>query len=234
VTGVQTCALPIFQETTPNSNNTSLAFVHGSTDAPGIDVDELFELGPSDQPLEVFGNVSYNESDGYVNPPTANYSLGVTEAGEDEIIEVYYAALEDLNLGGAAISIFASGFLNPDMNNSGPEFGLWASIPDGGELIPLQIVTSTSEEDVLTGLSLFPNPSNGQVQIKYDLHKSSDVRVDIFDISGRLISGYSYGKVASGINIQTFDLSQVSSGMYFVNMTVGDQRYAEKLQIQKD
>jgi hypothetical protein len=216
-----------FEEINPNPNNTSVAVVHGSTDAPNVDVDELFEFE-----AEVAGNIAYNEIQGYVNLPTGNYSLGVTQAGQDEIIEAYFAPLEDLDLGGTAISIFASGFLNPDVNNNGPTFGLWASTPEGGELIPLQIVTSTDEEEVLSGLSIYPNPANGQIQIQYDLKASSHVQLNVFDISGRMVGGKTYGQRSQGLNRDVFDVSNLSSGMYFVNIVIGNTQFSQKLQIQ--
>jgi len=215
-----------FEETNPNSNNTSVSVIHGSTDAPNVDIDRLFE-----SETEFVSNIAYNEVQGYVDLPTGNYSFGVTEAGQEEIIDTYFGPLESLDLGGSAISIFASGFLNPDDNNNGPAFGLWASVPEGGELIPLQIVTSTKEEEVLSDLTLFPNPSNGQINVRYELRNSAEVRIDIFDISGRLIAGNSYGQRSQGLNNETFDLGSVSSGMYFINVSIDDQRYTEKLQI---
>jgi len=216
-----------FEETNPNPNNTSVSVVHGSTDAPSVDVDEIFVFD-----AEVAGDISYNEVQGYVNLPTDNFSLAVTEAGQEEIIEAFYAPLNDLNLGGSAISIFASGFLNPDVNNNGPAFGLWASIPEGGELIPLQIVTSTNEEDVISGLVLYPNPANKQIQIQYDLQVSASVRMDIYDISGRLISGHTFGQRSLGISRETYDVSDLTTGMYFINITIGEKQFTKKLQIQ--
>ena len=216
-----------FEEVNPNQNNTSVSVIHGSTDAPNVDVDELFEFESA-----VADNIAYNELQGYVNLPTGNYSLGVTLAGEDDIIEAYFAPLEDLDLGGTAISIFASGFLNPDVNNNGPAFGLWASIPEGGELIPLQIVSSTDQENLLSELSLYPNPANDQIQIQYDLKASSHVQLRVFDISGRVVAGRTYGQRSQGMNREVLDVSELSSGMYFVNIAIGEKQFSQKLQVQ--
>lgn len=216
-----------FEEDNPNQNNTSVSIIHGSTDAPAVDVDEISEFETA-----LAENISYNEIQGYVNLPTDNYILAVTQAGEDDIIEVYSAPLEDLGLGGSAISVFASGFLNPEVNNNGPAFGLWASTPDGGELIPLQIVTSTDEEEFLSGLTLYPNPANNQIHIKYNLKASSHVQLNIFDISGRMVAGETLGNRAQGLNSEILDVSDLSSGMYFVNIAIGEKQISRKLQIQ--
>src|SRR5690606_29334051 len=57
-------------------------------------------------------------------------------AGGDNIL-LYAAPLQSLGLNGSAITVVASGFLNPAANQNGEAFGLWVALADGGDLIPL-------------------------------------------------------------------------------------------------
>jgi hypothetical protein len=49
-----------------------------------------------------------------------------------------------LNLGGAALTVVASGFLNQPNNSNGPAFGLYVALPSGGALIALPTSTISS------------------------------------------------------------------------------------------
>ncbi len=85
-----------------------------------------------------------------------------------------------------------------------------------------------------TDLSVYPNPSTGEFIIKYDVTKRADVKVDILDIKGSLIksvvntSNQHEGKYQIPVN-----LSELPSGIYFVNLTNNGKRFTEKLVITK-
>lgn len=61
----------------------------------------------------------------------------------------YLAPLQTLNLSGSALTVLASGFLNPAPNINGPLFGLFVALPTGGELIPLPIVSPNARIQVI-------------------------------------------------------------------------------------
>lgn len=217
-----------FEETNPNDNNTSIAVVHGSTDAPTIDLDELFEFD-----AEIIGNLQYTSAAGYINLPTGNYSLGITLAGEDDVLAAYYAPLEDLGLGATAITIFASGFFDPVPNSNGPEFGLWASVPDGGELIPFQVVTSVIENSELQNFKIFPNPASNVLNLTFDMVSSNNVRFEIYDLSGRVLSSQAKGAPATGSHTENIDISGLSSGYYIMSVIVDNERMNSPFQVIK-
>ncbi|NBC57612.1 MAG: T9SS type A sorting domain-containing protein [Bacteroidetes bacterium] len=62
------------------------------------------------------------------------------------LINTYDAPLSDLNLQNQAVTILASGFLDPSVNQNGDEFGLWLATPNGGNLIELPLISSCSAE----------------------------------------------------------------------------------------
>jgi len=85
-----------------------------------------------------------------------------------------------------------------------------------------------------TDLSVFPNPSNGEFIIKYDVTKRADVRVDIYDLKGTLIrnvvntAGQYEGKYQIPVN-----LNELPSGIYIVDLTNNGKRFTEKVVIGK-
>ncbi|MDR9400687.1 MAG: T9SS type A sorting domain-containing protein, partial [Psychroflexus sp.] len=123
------------QQASTNAGETSLLINHGSPDAPMVDVVET-TLPPS----TLADNMSYPEFQGYVDVPTADYVLNVETADNATVVATYEAPLQTLGLGDQAISVLASGFLDPAANQNGAAFGLWVALPAGGPLVELPFV----------------------------------------------------------------------------------------------
>ncbi|MBE0662018.1 MAG: DUF4397 domain-containing protein [Bacteroidales bacterium] len=125
------------EEATSGSNTDVLAF-HGSTDAPTVSV---WETGVGAGELFTF---SYGDFAGYLELPTDNYIIEVRDETGTVTVAAYQAPLAALGLDGAALSVVASGFLNPGQNSNGAAFGLFVALADGGELIELPLYTGPS------------------------------------------------------------------------------------------
>jgi hypothetical protein len=70
---------------------------------------------------------------------------------------------------------------------------------------------------------IFPNPANENISVSW----AQDVRVDrieVYDLTGRLIKGESI----SADKIFTMDISDLTNGMYLINLVSGDQQSRQK------
>ncbi|MFK7925077.1 MAG: DUF4397 domain-containing protein [Bacteroidia bacterium] len=115
-----------------SAGSVNLAVLHGATDAPNVDV--LANGGAT--PL--ISNIAYGTYQGPATVPAAEYILDVTPAGANTtIVASYYVDLGPAS-GGSAV-VFASGFLDPAMNQNGEAFGLFAALADG-TVLPLTAV----------------------------------------------------------------------------------------------
>ncbi len=120
-------------EANPATTTDLLAF-HGSTDAPNFDIYETgVGLGLLVEDL-AYGNFA---SEGYLSLTTADYVLEVRNKPGNEVLYSYSLPLSALGLQGKALSLCASGFVNPGNNSNGPGFGLFLALPDGGPLFEL-------------------------------------------------------------------------------------------------
>ncbi|MCX6351965.1 MAG: M4 family metallopeptidase [Bacteroidetes bacterium] len=65
---------------------------------------------------------------------------------------------------------------------------------------------------------IFPNPFKEQVNIQYSLQKSAEVKIEITDIAGKLISTLAEGNQTNGTHQLQIDASQyhLNAGVYFV------------------
>ncbi len=128
----------------PNATTTSILVHHGSTDAPIVDIVAPFTGTNPLIPNILVNNAPYGAFAGYLNLPTANYKIQVRDQYNSNVVAEYSAPLSALNLGGTALSVIASGFLNPTVNSNGPAFGLYVASVTGGSLLPLPTSTISS------------------------------------------------------------------------------------------
>ena len=119
------------QESSTTAGETDVLVFHGSTDAPTVDVMTPGSMTP------LVDNTAYVDFQDYLNLPTNDYVLNVTDQTGSTVVASYEAPLQTLGLEDSAVAVIASGFLDPSNNSGGPEFGLWAALPSGGALIEL-------------------------------------------------------------------------------------------------
>ncbi len=122
------------REAASDPANTDVLVHHGATDAPTVDVVEV-GVGAG----TIVDDMAYTDFQGYLELPTADYTLEVRDETGSVTVASYEAPLAGLGLDGAALVAVASGFLDPSMNSNGPAFGIWVALPSGGDLIELPV-----------------------------------------------------------------------------------------------
>lgn len=83
----------------------------------------------------------------------------------------------------------------------------------------------------LTNFNVFPNPNNGEFQIKLNNSASNEIKVTVFDLRGRTIYSNSY-KNDNGNYDEKITLNNVQSGMYILNITDGIKETSKKIIIE--
>jgi uncharacterized delta-60 repeat protein len=79
----------------------------------------------------------------------------------------------------------------------------------------------------------YPNPFNPTTVIKYDIAKSSNVKLAVYDIAGREVATLVDGFVNAGKYEAVFTSNNLSSGVYFYLLTAGDFRDVKKMTLVK-
>jgi hypothetical protein len=75
----------------------------------------------------------------------------------------------------------------------------------------------------------YPNPFNPTTTIKFELPKSSDVKLSVYDVLGREVSMLVNEKRNAGVHEVTFDGANLASGVYIYRLTAGDYVQSKKL-----
>ncbi len=210
------------RETATNVANTDILINHGSTDAPTVDVVET-----SIPAGTIVDDISFpNFTSSYLELPTANYTLDVRDATGTVVVATYAAPLATLALQGQALTVVASGFLNPANNSNGPAFGLWVALASGGDLIPLPLVPLSTDNFSVSQINLYPNPASDalNIAVPYSYNKVSG---RIVDLSGR--------EVITLPNISDkIDVTGLSNGMYVLDVAIDNKSFQQKFVVSKN
>jgi hypothetical protein len=126
---------PMAKESSGDNGITDINVFHGATDAPSVDVNEVTLGGAT-----IIDGMSYGDFTGYLSLPVKNYGLQILPDDQSSVVVEYLAPVSSLGLNGSAITVIASGFLNPAANSNGPAFGLWVALPSGGALVQLPML----------------------------------------------------------------------------------------------
>jgi hypothetical protein len=92
-------------------------------------------------------------------------------------------------------------------------------------------VTGISTNDLASFVSVFPNPSNGMVYVNTSLPSSENVEIHIYDVLGRTIALVKQNDVTN--TSFTFDLSDKTNGVYFVEIRTEEHFVTKKLVLNK-
>ncbi len=79
----------------------------------------------------------------------------------------------------------------------------------------------------------YPNPFNPTTTIKFSLPKSSNVKLAVYDILGRLVTKLIDGNLEAGYHKVQFNASNLASGVYFYRIEAGNFVNVKKLMLLK-
>ncbi|MBL4594555.1 MAG: Omp28-related outer membrane protein [Flavobacteriales bacterium] len=82
-------------------------------------------------------------------------------------------------------------------------------------------------------ISMFPNPTNSYSTISFNLNKEAIVDMKVYNSLGSLVYTTGDETMLAGMQEITFDGTQLPKGMYFINLTIGDQVITKKLVLQE-
>ena len=201
---------------TGNTSDVDFFVLHGSTDAPTVDV-------LARRVATLVDNAAYGDITDYISVPASSYILDVTPGDDNSTIVASFEA--DLSgLGGGAAVVFASGFLSPMQNQDGESFGIFAALPNGTvvefpsvQVSRLQVIHNSADVaagsvDIYLNGSLLLNdfafrtatpfidaPAGVELNIGVAPNTSSSVDDTLANFTASLVNGDTYVVIANGV-----------------------------------
>lgn len=94
------------------------------------------------------------------------------------------------------------------------------------QTILLRVSQTTGIKDAtsFTASSIYPNPSTGQWYLPFELKATSNVKVELFDATGRMVQQLANELMPAGMHLLANPPSALATGYYTVRMTVDNQQ----------
>ena len=117
-----------------------------------------------------------------------------------------------------------------------------ASIPAGASSVIIASIFNDTVNNVtvVSGIhnpklaevrQVYPNPAGDNAVISYFTHSNDNVTVYLTNMLGQTVETFFTGNQYVGLHNLTMDLSNVSNGLYFVNVKVGNSIASQKITV---
>jgi len=90
-------------------------------------------------------------------------------------------------------------------------------------------ITDIPQDDTKVEVLIHPNPGTNQISIDVNLSSMGFYKLKISNVEGNIIKSQDYGYLESGKNQLVLNISDLLSGVYFLNLTNGTHNYNFKL-----
>ena len=80
-----------------------------------------------------------------------------------------------------------------------------------------------------SGINIFPNPTNSNINIEINLANSSDVYIQLYDTQGKLLNSKSFNNLSSEKNDLIYYLEDYEKGIYILNIRTDSKSIIKKI-----
>jgi len=114
---------------------------------------------------------------------------------------------------------------------------VWLQNSSTGEVINAQIATitdvlSVEEQDVVSAFSMYPNPANNNVNIRFTPVKAGYTSLEVVNTLGQVVFNRDLGNIG-GQYTYNMNVNNFENGLYMIKLKVGDKVVTKRLSVQK-
>ena len=96
----------------------------------------------------------------------------------------------------------------------------------------LNTVSTNELEGLLTGFTVFPNPTRDEVNVTFDALENMDMSVEIYDMTGREVKSMEVFSVNAGTQVKNIKLDDLAKGIYYIQLSTNGQSIQQKVVVQ--
>jgi hypothetical protein len=89
------------------------------------------------------------------------------------------------------------------------------------------------EVEILSGLSVYPNPFALDATVRFQLAQNAKVALSVYNVLGKSVLSREMGQMAAGAHNLKLSSEGFASGMYLVTLLVGGEQQTSRISISK-
>lgn len=141
-------------------------------------------------------------------------------------LEVYDTYGDGINAGTGAGSFQVIKYDNTIILTDNGQFGNLSR-----HMINVDAVSGVEENTTVNNVNVYPNPTDGITNIAVNLVNDAKVNVVVYNVYGQLVQVINDSNLNQGANNLTFNASSLSSGIYFVKVTIDGETITKKVTV---
>jgi plastocyanin len=180
--------------------------------------------------------ITVSNSGTVFTPATITINLGdevnFTISGSHDVVEVSKATWDakgNTPLSGGFSLPFGGGILTADKLTEGIHYYVCTPHANFGMIGTITVLNTTgvAENTLKDGISVFPNPSNGNFQLKINNPKTAkEYELGIYNVLGAKVYSKVQLQQQNSINV---DIADLPKGTYFVKLLSGKETFYRKI-----
>ena len=114
---------------------------------------------------------------------------------------------------------------------------LWSGSTPGSELIidnidfAFAIIGGFENKVSVEQLVAYPVPATDKIKLRFSTSEGNNVIIKFIDIQGKELLSRSMGYLPPGTYRESFNTSDFASGVYFIEFTLGSEKFIERFNI---
>jgi hypothetical protein len=100
-------------------------------------------------------------------------------------------------------------------------------------IIDFPTAVGSISNNALTLFAAYPSPSNSNVNISYNLPRTSDVTIKVMDMTGKAVMQFDNQGQAEGSHVQTVDVNTLAAGTYLYSISANGSMMFSKFVVTK-
>ena len=105
-------------------------------------------------------------------------------------------------------------------------------IPDFERSYTVTAIDEVNKEPLVSLAENFPNPFSETTHFNINLLRKSDVKIDVYNVSGQLIEQFNFDQLSNGPHQLTLNFGNIKHGIYFYTLTAGNSKFNGKMIVQ--
>ncbi len=168
---------------------------------------------------------------------------GSTAVGSNEASSSYWGTTNAYAYYGGSTDLWGTTWTVAEINDS--TFGvdlLVKNISANSPTASLDVITVTVFYSPVTGIvesqtrsissfSVYTNPTKNTLETSFGLSKNTDVKISVYNMIGQIQFIKSMGTLAEGNYTESIEMPYLTSGIYFVKLSLGDEDVTRKFMV---